>query len=110
MKIKFLFFILLFVLSGCTNQVKDDNINQDLRMRINILYEHTIMMKELSSNEKMLELGINASDLSRNGLLLPEQKIIILEKSYNIKGNESYETRVEVLEDKMNEIMLKWGN
>ena len=104
----FIFIIFILIFSGCSTQKSKDEIDQDLRMRINILYEHTIMMQELSGNERMVELGINASNMNRNELLMPEQKIILLEKAYNINSKGNYINRVEVLEDKMNEVMLKW--
>ncbi len=108
-KILTLIFVILVLFSGCTEQIKEDKIDQDLRMRINILYEHTIMMKEISSNEKMIQLGIDSNNLVRNDLLLPEQKIEILEKAYNLETSGNYEKRVKVLEDKMNEVMLNWS-
>lgn len=105
-----LIFILLVLFAGCTNQVKENKIDEDLEFRINTLYGHTLIMEQYSSKEDLIKFGLDVTVLDNTSFLTPMQKVDILEKSYNIKTEGNYEERVKKLENKMNQIMESYYN
>lgn len=109
-KISILFLMFFVLISGCTNitQIKEDKINDDLKFRIGLLYGHTLIMEQYSSKEALKKLGIDVTVLDNQSFLSPEKKIEILEKSYGIEKQGTYENRVKTLEVKMNEIMQSY--
>lgn len=98
--------ISMVILAGCSQ--KKEEFDQDMRMRVNFLYEHTIMMTELSSEEKMAKLKINTENLTRNELYTTDNKLELLEKSYGVNTTGSYDKRIAILEKRMADMMKKW--
>ena len=104
-KLFFLFLLLVLVIvSSCSNSV----IDSDLELRIDILYSHTLQMEELSSDEQLIEIGLDVSKFDANMSGSSEEKVEELEASYGIVSVGSYEDRLLVLEERMNEMMEEW--
>lgn len=97
--------LLTFFLTAC----KPDTLDEDLIFRVDSLYEHTIIMEELSSKEILHEVNLDTSKIKRNSLLTTEDKIVLLEEGYRVIARGSYKSRVKRLEDTMVEMMYTWG-
>ena len=108
MKINYLtLFFLLLVFSSCSSSKSE--LNEDVVFRVNSLYEHSILMVELSSKEKLESLGLNGENLRRDSSLSPEDKVKILEEAYYMDlGDKKIEEKIGLLEEKMVELMENW--
>ena len=101
-----LFFLFLF--SACSSE--EYKLTKNDTLRINILYEHTIIMLELSSQEQLKELGLNGENLKRDSLLSSQDKIRLLEEAYYLDlGNKRIDKKIVLLEDKMLDMMKNWS-
>ncbi len=103
-----IFFLIATLLVSCSNSTVNSQIDSDLELRIDILYGHTLQMQQLSSDEQLVAIGLDVSKLDPTMSGSSEQKVEELEASYGIISEGSYEERIEVLEDKMVEMMDEW--
>ncbi|MCA9459016.1 MAG: hypothetical protein KC550_00545 [Nanoarchaeota archaeon] len=108
MRIKILFVLLFFILfSGCS--VNEAELNEKDVFRVNSLYEHSIMMVELSSENTLKELSLNGSNLKRDLTLSTEDKIKLIEKAYNMNlEGKRLDEKINLLESRMDEMMKNW--
>jgi hypothetical protein len=100
----FLIFFILFVSSCSSNK-----ITEDIETRVDILYEHTVLMDQYSTNEELLGFGLDMSKLSNNEDLTTVDMMDEMESSYSIELDGTYEAQVQKLEDKMTLIMDEWA-
>ena len=109
MKLKiFIISFLLILLSSCSSPQKYE-LNEEEIFRINSLYEHTLIMIDLSTEEQMEKLNIDVTKLKRNIIIIPEYKINLLEQAYNMDlENKKLDVKIELLENKMVELMENW--
>jgi hypothetical protein len=109
MKFKLLFILSILILfSACSNNSDYEFTEEDI-FNINLLYEHTIMMVELSTPEQVESLGIDGTNLKRNNLLTPIEKEKLLEEAYGLDlGSKRFDKKLEILEDEMIEMMKNW--
>lgn len=100
---RFVYFVLfLLFLVGC------QNVDSGLDTRVDILYEHTIQMKVLSTPEVLDEIGLDVSILKSSDGLSSLEKVELLERSFAVEGSGKLIERVKVLENRMNEMMESW--
>lgn len=99
----FLIFFMLFATSCST-----DKITEDIETRVEILYEHTLLMEEYSTNEELLGFGLDISKLSNNEELTTVEMMNEMASSYNIDINGTFDNQVNQLENKMTLIMDEW--
>lgn len=98
-----LFSILLFIVSCSAEKITDD-----ITIRIEILYEHSVLMVDYSTNEELLQIGLDLSKLSNNDDLTALDMMNEMADSYDIKIDGTYDNQITQLEDKMTIIMEKW--
>lgn len=99
----FLFFLLFL---GCSSEyeITDDDV-----FLVDVLYEHTIMMVELSSDEQLEKIGLNGKNLKRDILLTTSDKILLLEIAYGLDlGDKRVDKKIKILEEKMVDMMEDW--
>ncbi|MBT3463721.1 hypothetical protein HOD20_10335 [archaeon] len=95
--------ILIILISSCTQKLSDDVI-----FRIDILYEHTILMEDYSKPETLQSMNIDVDVLEPSESIDTIRKMELLEMSYGMETEGTYEERVSQLEDKMNQLMDEW--
>jgi hypothetical protein len=99
---------ILILFSACS--LGEYELTEDDIFRVNSLYEHTIMMVELSTPEKLKELSLNGANLKRDPLLSSQDKIKLLEEAYYVDlGNKRLDKKINLLEEKMVELMENWS-
>jgi hypothetical protein len=104
MKFKYInLFILLLILSSC------QKIDDELKFRIDSLYEHTILMGEYSTEEQLETIGLDMSFIKDSGNIRPEEKVSQMNKAFRIEPSGSAEDQVTRLEEKMNLMMEEWS-
>ena len=79
--------------------------------RIISLYEHTILMVELSDEDTLRRLGLNVGHLKRDSFLTLENKIDLMEGAFglNFRNELNYSSKILILEDKMVKMMEDWN-
>ncbi|RJQ17302.1 hypothetical protein C4573_04590 [Candidatus Woesearchaeota archaeon] len=96
--------ILLTALQACEN-----NLDEKTVQRVDVLYEHTVLMKQLGTPKQLERIGLNADYILDSSGLAPEDKINALENAYNMPSSGNYKERIIKLEEKMSIMMQNWG-
>ena len=79
---------------------------------MDILYEHTLEMQRLSTEEQLTKVGLDASFLNKETATTIDTKIMQLEQSYGMITTDSLsssEERILALEDVMAHMMYQWA-
>ncbi len=101
------FLILLLVLSAC-QEIKSQEIDENLKFRINSLYEHTILMGEYSNNEVLDKICLDMSKI-KAGNISEEEKIRQMALAFNATISGNIENQVKILEARMESMMDYWN-
>ena len=104
-KLLFYFIVLLILSTACTQQ-KPTN---DLTFRIEILYEHTLLMEDYSTPDMLNTLNLDINKLTNTENLNSHEKINELANAYNIEVSGSIENQIIILENKMEKMMNEWN-
>lgn len=100
-----LFFVVLFT-SGCASP--PNTFTEDQQFRIDSLYEHTLIMIELSSNDVLLEIGLDPSTIVPNENLSPDEQLTRLTDSFHVTLSGNTEQDILALEHRMSQMMQVW--
>ncbi|MCM2325351.1 MAG: hypothetical protein NDI94_02720 [Candidatus Woesearchaeota archaeon] len=96
-------FIMILVLSSC------QRIDDDLKFRIDSLYEHTVLMGEYSTEEQLDSIGLDMSYITMSEGMSAEDKVSQMNQAFGIAPSRDIESQVARLEEKMNEMMEEWS-
>ena len=101
-KLKYLIIIMIVIFNiGCTNN--NSEIEYDLDLRTDILYSHTVLMKNLFYEESKKLVAYEFLSEAEN--LSMEEKIYTLEKVYGKSVDGSIDLKISFLEQEMVVIM-----
>ncbi|MDO8480758.1 MAG: hypothetical protein Q7S65_02970 [Nanoarchaeota archaeon] len=84
-------------------------LNDDSKFRIDSLYEHTLIMEELSTPELLREIGLDATQLDKRQGMSYDDKLAQLEAAMGERSEGNYNARIERLEKRMNQMMQFWA-
>lgn len=107
MKLKLIILALfLIILSACSS---NDELSDEEKLQLSVLYSHSIQMAELSTPQQLKDIGLNPQGLEWEDNLSVDEQISRLEKAYgiNLEGK-SNAKKIQILEDKMVEMMANW--
>ena len=97
--------MLLVLLSSCTNQIPED-----ILFRVDVLYEHTILMEELSTNDVLYRINLDMDKINYFKGITTQDKINQMSQAYNIEVSGGYNQQIELLEKRMEEMMIMWSD
>tara|TARA_Y100000310_G_scaffold335369_1_gene417247 strand:- start:3213 stop:3554 length:342 start_codon:yes stop_codon:yes gene_type:complete len=100
-----LLLMLILLISSCSNS----EIDSDLEFRIDILYAHTIQMEDYSTAEQLVIIGLDISFLDSETANTSLIKLQQLEASFGVISKGTYEERLLLLEEMMNQMMEEWA-
>lgn len=99
--------MLLLILSAC-QQIKSQEIDENLKFRIDSLYEHTILMGEYSSKDVLDRICLDMSKINA-GNISEEEKIRQMALAFNTTISGNMENQVKILETRMEHMMDYWN-
>lgn len=104
---RFVIFIIIFqilLLTSC----QGNDLDTDTKFRVDVLYEHTLQMKRLSTSTMLEKINLDSGLLVSSDKISHIEKIAILEKSFGIDNSGNYNDRINVLETRMEKMMPEW--
>jgi len=113
---KNLFFIIFlsFVIVSCSsnNSYNNDNnleLTEDIKFRVEVLYEHTLLMDEYSSVEVLKTINLDMLKIDNYEGITHEDMINQMAESFSLEVSGSYEEKITELEHQMDIIMTDWA-
>jgi hypothetical protein len=96
--------LLAIVAASCQAGITEDQI-----FRIESLYEHTVLMRDMSDPFVLQMVRLDASAIVEGKATGPEEKMVQLESSMGVAPKGGYEERITALEIRMNDMMKEWA-
>jgi len=104
----FLVVLTATLVSSCTSQPKPNTFFEDPDFRVDVLYDHTRLMKDYATPEELKALNLDLYKLNPTFATTREQKIRQLSESYHFYPQETEEERITMLEEHMGKLMIRW--
>ena len=106
---KIVLVILLILVVACQSRKSEELIDENLKFRVDSLYEHTKIMAESSTPEVLDKICLDMTQMKELDTLTTEEKIIQMTNAFNVTLSGNPENQVKLLEARMAKMMDYWN-